>query len=110
MNNPKSEAYQRTITDYGNLEEFLTRILDQWHNGDESAYPEIYIKIFKAAIAVDHVNYYQAEIQELGLEKEFDELQLAALDIIKNFRDVLEKELREKSQVFETKLEKLEAR
>lgn len=110
MNNPKSEAYQLTITDYGTLEEFLTRILDQWHNGDESADLEIDRKISKAAIAVDHVNYYQAEIKELGLEKEFDELQLAAFDIIMNFRDVSEKELREKFQVFETKLVKLEAR
>lgn len=110
MKNPKSEAYQLTITDAGTLEEFLTRILDQWHNGDESGDPEFDRKISKAAIIVGHVNYYQPEIQKLGLEKVFDELQLAAFDIIKNFRDVSDKELAEKFQVLETKLEKVEAR
>lgn len=110
MKNPKSEAYQLTITDAGTLEEFLTRILDQWHNGDESGDPEFDRKISKAAIIVDHVNYYQPEIQKLGFEKEFDELQLVAFDIIKNFRNVSDKELAEKFQVLETKLEKVEAR
>lgn len=110
MNNPKSEAYQQDITDFGTLEEFLTRILDQWHNGDESGDPEFDRKISKAAIIVDHVNYYQPEIQKLGLVKAFDELQLAAFDIIKNFRNVSDKELAEKFQVLETRLEKVEAR
>ena len=80
----KTKSWNIEVSEYSTLEKFMTDLSENWKEGSEyrKSYP--LAESFLSESTISYINYFEDEITEKGLNKDFDELQLLAYEVVQN--------------------------
>ncbi len=78
------KSWNIEVSEYSTLEKFMTDLSKNWKEDSEyrKSYPLAESILSESTIS--HINYFEDEIAEKGLNKDFDELQLLAYEVVQN--------------------------
>lgn len=78
------KSWNIEVSEYSSLEKFMTDLSKNWKEDSEyrKSYPLAESILSESTIS--YINYFEDEIAEKGLNKDFDELQLLAYEVVQN--------------------------